>query len=171
MSIRCETSTVWIGLDSPLLSQLLELRPLCLSCIRNLMSYGNRFSTSRGALSLRVILGYSLKFQSTSQEGYHCNLPSPGILFIKVGLTLEEECRFLGRLMFTANRSNRSRHQLSPMQRQRPRVIKVEPLERSQTESFIISIIKRHRHRLTWINSQSSSSCFTVRVDDDHLDR
>jgi hypothetical protein len=57
IKIVCDTSTVWIGLDKPLLSHWIELRPLFLSCIRNLMSYGNRFSTSTGARSRNVILG------------------------------------------------------------------------------------------------------------------
>jgi len=130
MSIRCDTSTVCMGLDSPLLSQLLELRPLCLSCMRNLMSYGSKFSTSRGARKRRVIRGYNLDISSCSIASTQHVLPGARILLVKVGLSLEEECWFLRCLVFTTDRPNRPRHQLSPMQRQRPRVIKVETLER-----------------------------------------
>ena len=57
------------------------------------------------------------------------------------------------------------------MQWHRPRVVKVEAFERTKSESLVVRIVQRHRHRLTRVDSQRPSGGLTVRVDDDHLDR
>lgn len=67
---RCETSTVWTGLAPPFTRKFVELCELFLSCILNRMSYGNRFSISTGARSVKVIWGYNLDMSHSQYASY-----------------------------------------------------------------------------------------------------